>query len=223
VRHGPLSRATVRLDSCPPRRGSYVAEARCNSLQPEAVRVAAESSVWEGPAMMVRVHMQESAKPGCRAPGATVRRALRHHELLVAATLSMAVLAAVAVLAAACGGGGGGGGGTLPTTSSTTSSGGGAVATGQGLYQSLGCVNCHSIDGSARTGPTWKGLAGSKVQLTNGQTVVANRTYLMNSIETPDKQTVAGYQPGIMSSVIAPHSVSQADANALIAFIQSLK
>lgn len=121
----------------------------------------------------------------------------------------------------ACGGGGTAAPSTPPPSSPSSS--GASVAAGQSLYTSLGCVTCHSLDGSAGTGPTWKGLAGSKVKLTNGQTVVADATYLLNSIETPDKQIVAGFKPGVMSAVIAPHSVSLADARALIAFIQSVR
>ena len=47
--------------------------------------------------------------------------------------------------------------------------------------------------------------------------------YLLESIVDPDKQIVAGYSPGIMSAVIKPGAVSQADAKALVAYIQTLK
>jgi cytochrome c oxidase subunit 2 len=143
------------------------------------------------------------------------------HYGLAALVMSVLILGGVASLAVACGGGSGTTAPTTPAGSATTAAG--AVATGQELYQSLGCVNCHSLDGSTLTGPTWKGLAGSTVHLTGGQTVVADKQYLLNSIETPDKQIVAGFQSGVMSSVIAPGSVSQSDAEALVAFIQSLK
>src|SRR6478672_11061594 len=58
-------------------------------------------------------------------------------------------------------------GGTTETTQTgtTTSTGGGAAGDavkGKALYTSLGCVGCHSIDGSSGTGPTFKGLAGSQ-------------------------------------------------------------
>jgi cytochrome c2 len=99
----------------------------------------------------------------------------------------------------------------------------GLAGKGQNLYASLGCQGCHTTDGSKSTGPTFKGLFGRTTKLTNGQTVTANLAYLLTSIRDPDKQIVAGYQPGIMSSAIKPGSVSVADAKALIAFIKTLK
>ncbi len=91
------------------------------------------------------------------------------------------------------------------------------------LYVSLGCQSCHSLDGSKSTGPTFKGLYGSKVQLTGGKSVTANMAYLIESIVDPDKQIVQGYSRGIMSATIKPHSVSMANAKALVQFIKSLK
>ena len=99
--------------------------------------------------------------------------------------------------------------------------GGGLAATGAKLYQSLGCSACHSLTGAKGTGPTFKGLYGSKVQLSNGQTVTADDAYLLESILDPDKQTVKGFAKGIMSAAIAPGSVPEAKAKALIAFIKS--
>jgi cytochrome c2 len=94
---------------------------------------------------------------------------------------------------------------------------------GQGLYAALGCQSCHSLDGSKSSGPTFKGLAGSKVQLTNGQTVTADDAYLLESIVDPDKQIVQGYQPGVMSSVIKKGQVPEAQAKQLVEFIKKQK
>jgi len=99
----------------------------------------------------------------------------------------------------------------------------GLAGKGQKLYASLACQSCHTTDGSKSTGPSFKGLFGQTTKLTNGQTVTANMAYLLTSIRNPDKQIVAGYAPGIMSSAIKPGSVSVADAKALIAFIKTLK
>jgi cytochrome c2 len=99
----------------------------------------------------------------------------------------------------------------------------GIAGKGQKIYASLGCQGCHTTDGSKSTGPSFKGLFGRTTKLTNGQTVTANMTYLLDSIRDPDKQIVQGYSPGIMSSAIKPGSVSTADAKALIAFIKTLK
>jgi cytochrome c oxidase subunit 2 len=142
---------------------------------------------------------------------------------------SAAPLLIGAALVAACGGGGSSSSTPAPkpkaksTATSAPATAGGAAAQGKALYASKGCQGCHSIDGSPRTGPTWKGLAGSSVKLTNGRTVKAGDAYLMTSIEDPDKQIVSGYQRGVMSSTIPKGSISTADAKALVAYIDSLR
>ena len=97
------------------------------------------------------------------------------------------------------------------------------VGGGKGLYASLGCQGCHSLDGSKSTGPTFKGLFASKVKLTNGQTVTSDEAYLLESILDPDKLIVQGYQPGVMSAVIKKGQVSEADAKKLVDFIKQQK
>ena len=113
------------------------------------------------------------------------------------------------------------------TTGQTTTTGptpsGGDAAKGKSLFASLGCASCHSIDGSSGVGPTLKGLFGTQVQLTNGNTVTADDAYLLESIEDPDAEIVKGFQPGIMSGVIKPHQVAESDARDLIAYIKTLK
>ena len=99
----------------------------------------------------------------------------------------------------------------------------GLAGKGQKLFASLACQSCHTTDGSSSTGPTFKGLFGKTTKLTNGQTATADPAYLLTSIRDPDKQIVAGYKAGIMTSAIKPGSVSVADAKALIAFIKTLK
>jgi len=99
----------------------------------------------------------------------------------------------------------------------------GAVAAGSRLAASLGCTGCHSVNGSSGVGPTWKGLAGATVKLADGRTLTADDAYLIESIRDPDKLIVVGFKAGVMSSAIKPGSVSQADAQALLAYIDSLK
>jgi cytochrome c oxidase subunit 2 len=94
---------------------------------------------------------------------------------------------------------------------------------GQGLYASLGCQGCHSLDGSPSSGPSFKGLFDSTVKLADGKTVKADDSYLLSSILDPDKEIVKGYQPGVMSSVIKKGQISQADAKQLVDFIKKQK
>lgn len=111
--------------------------------------------------------------------------------------------------------------GTTGTT--TTETTGGDAAKGKALYSSLGCAGCHSLDGSASAGPTFKGLFGRETKLDEGTTLTADDAYLLESILDPDTKIVAGFQPGVMTAVIEPGQVSREDALALVAFIKSLK
>ncbi|MCB9423316.1 MAG: cytochrome c oxidase subunit II [Ardenticatenaceae bacterium] len=64
--------------------------------------------------------------------------------------------------------------------------------------QYAACSGCHSIDGSVMAGPTWQGIYGHEVQLTDGTAVTADDEYIRNSILNPNAQIVAGFQPNIM-------------------------
>jgi mono/diheme cytochrome c family protein len=145
--------------------------------------------------------------------------------LMPAKIVTGANAASVSAYVASVAGTGAGSEGEAPTLTATTPSGGGGglAATGAKLYASLGCSACHSLTGAKGVGPTYKGLYGSQVQLSNGQTVTANNAYLLESILNPDKQIVKGFPKGVMSAAIPPGSVPTAKAKALIAFIKSKK
>jgi len=93
---------------------------------------------------------------------------------------------------------------------------------GRTVAEAKGCFSCHSVDGSQSVAPTWKGLFGSKVQLTNGETVVADISYIRESMLEPTAKTVEGYPKGLMETVIKPNSLTDEEVSALIAYIQSL-
>ncbi len=95
-----------------------------------------------------------------------------------------------------------------------------AVARGEALAQQMGCLACHSTDGTPGVGPTWKGLAGSSRPLTTGESVVADDTYLFNSIVEPGEQVVAGYDP-IMPPDFGERLTEQ-EISDLVEYIRSL-
>jgi cytochrome c1 len=112
---------------------------------------------------------------------------------------------------------GGGGGTTVAVTPA-------AVAAGKKFAtDTFGCTGCHTISGAKSTGPTWKGLAGSKVHLTDGTTITATDSYLIGVITDPSTLKVEGYDSGVMSEVIAPGQVSDTQARDIVAYIKSLK
>ncbi|WP_367847297.1 c-type cytochrome [Rhodoferax sp. WC2427] len=91
------------------------------------------------------------------------------------------------------------------------------VAQGQALAQSKGCVACHTVDGSARVGPSWKGLFGATRALADGSTVLADENYVRRSIVEPQAQVVKGFPP-----VMPKTALGDEDIAALVAYIQSL-
>ena len=105
--------------------------------------------------------------------------------------------------------------------------GGGAASSdpvklGQTAAQANGCAACHSVTGGAGVGPTWKGLAGSKVDLADGSSVTADDAFLKESIENPNAKIVKGFAAGIMPQEIAKQ-LKPGDIDNIIAYIKSLK
>ncbi len=101
------------------------------------------------------------------------------------------------------------------------------VEFGRYLWQrGRGCAACHSIDGSASTGPTWKGLFGRETRFTNGQTYTAEQmsdveffsNYVRESVFDPKARIVAGY-PDQMNSYVG--LLNEEQLSAIIAFMMS--
>ena len=90
-------------------------------------------------------------------------------------------------------------------------------AWGAKLYASKACITCHSLDGSKKTGPTFKGLFGHPVALKDGGSVTADEEYIRKSIVEPGSQIVAGYDP--VMPVFAG-TLSAEDIDALVAFVK---
>lgn len=63
------------------------------------------------------------------------------------------------------------------------------------------CVTCHSLDGSANTGPTLKDLFGKQETLIDGTSITADENYIRDSILYPNKQIVQGFSSGGKSAM----------------------
>lgn len=92
---------------------------------------------------------------------------------------------------------------------------------GEEIANSLGCMACHSTDGSVKIGPSWKNLYGEAVKLSDGSSVTADDAYLSSSILKPNDQIVNGFQQGLMPSYDGV--VSEQDIEAIIGYVKSLK
>lgn len=92
-------------------------------------------------------------------------------------------------------------------------------AKGQLLVNANGCLGCHTINGSALVGPTWFGLYGSPVKLSDGSTVTADDAYLSESILNPSAQIVAGFETQVMPVfTFTPEEIAN-----IVAYIKTLK
>jgi cytochrome c oxidase subunit II len=112
-----------------------------------------------------------------------------------------------------------GGGGTTETTQPLTVDSE-AASRGAILADSQGCLQCHTVDGTTTAAPTWKGLAGSTRPLTDGSEVVADDSYLFNSIVDPHSQVVEGYD-AIMPAVYSDQ-LDEQQITDLVEYIKSL-
>lgn len=93
-------------------------------------------------------------------------------------------------------------------------------ARGQRIYEQYGCQACHSLDGSELVGPSFLGIYNEEVILEDGTTVVAEETYLYNSIVDPNSQIVEGYAPAMPQNYA--EQLSEEQIQDLIEFIKSL-
>ena len=101
----------------------------------------------------------------------------------------------------------------------SSSSGGSMAERGAQLFTQLACVTCHLADASGR-GPSLVGLFGSTVTLDDGTKVVADESYLRESILTSQAKTVAGYQK-LMPTFQG--LVNENDVASLIEYIKSMQ
>ena len=98
-----------------------------------------------------------------------------------------------------------------------------SAPTGEGeeLYKTLGCVSCHSVDGSIIVGPSFKGIYGTKVKvLTNGKPreILVDDEYIRDSVRTPAKDVVEGFPEGIMPNL--SDQINKEQMESIITFIK---
>ncbi len=88
---------------------------------------------------------------------------------------------------------------------------------GEALYTQLGCLACHSLDGTPGIGPSFEGLAATERAFTDGTRAVADDNYLREAIVAPAVRIVEGYD-ALMPATYATLEPEEVDA--LVAFIQ---
>ena len=95
----------------------------------------------------------------------------------------------------------------------------GSLATeGQKVFASMGCPTCHTGADNAR-GPNLYNLYGRMVRTEDNRTVVADESYIRESILVPGAKVVSGFQP-VMP--VFQGLVTEEQLNSLIAYVKSL-
>lgn len=96
------------------------------------------------------------------------------------------------------------------------------AALGKQIATRFGCIACHSTDGTTEghSGPTWKGVYGSRRVFADGSAAVADEDYLRTAILDPDAEILEGYQVGMASYAGV---LDDAQIDSLILYIQSLR
>ncbi len=92
---------------------------------------------------------------------------------------------------------------------------------GEKIVGEKGCLGCHTTDGTARVGPTFKGMYGERMTvLTKGRerAVTVDEAYLRRSILEPKADLAKGF-PDIMPVI----PVNPEEVNAIIEYMKTLK
>lgn len=99
------------------------------------------------------------------------------------------------------------------------------VEEGARLTEMLGCVACHSTDGSTlgKIGPSWKGLFGTQHEIAGKGKVLADEAYLRESIKDPAAKIVKGFEKIDAGMPSYEGVITDAQIEALILYLKTLK
>lgn len=92
-----------------------------------------------------------------------------------------------------------------------------AGAAGQQIALERGCGSCHGVNGEGGVAPAFQGLVGRTVELRDGETLVADEAYVIESIVDPNAKRVEGY------SIPMPQvNLSDEELASIVAYIDEL-
>jgi len=96
---------------------------------------------------------------------------------------------------------------------------------GKRVWELMGCVACHSTDGSTigKVGPTWKGLFGRPRVFADGSKTIADEAYLRESIREPAAKVVSGFEKSDAGMPSYEGVLSDAQIEALVLYIKTLQ
>jgi len=91
---------------------------------------------------------------------------------------------------------------------------------GKRLYEKKGCNACHTVDGTARVGPSFLHDFGAMVPLSDGTQVKVDENYIRESLIYPQAKARPGYPPSMPSF---EGQLKEKEIQGIIAYIKSLK
>jgi len=91
---------------------------------------------------------------------------------------------------------------------------------GEKLVRVRGCMQCHSVDGTSKIGPTLRGLFGHPVAMRDGSTLLPDENYVRESILDPQARIVAGFEP-VMPTYQG--RIKDQEITAIIAYLKTLE
>jgi len=97
------------------------------------------------------------------------------------------------------------------------------VPAGETIVRSLGCIACHSANGTPMTGPTFKGVFGHEVTVVtagNERTLAVDEAYIKKSILEPNTDIVKGFNSNLMQTYKG--QVSDEELEDIVEYIKSL-
>ena len=89
---------------------------------------------------------------------------------------------------------------------------------GSKIFQDRSCINCHSITSTGGRAPGLGGLFGSEIELSDGTKIIADESYIRESIANPKAKVRAGFEGARMPA----YKLTEEEMTAVIAYIKSL-
>ncbi|MGQ8337641.1 cytochrome c oxidase subunit II [Sunxiuqinia sp. A32] len=97
-------------------------------------------------------------------------------------------------------------------------------ASGKRIMTNIGCLACHSLDGSKLVGPSFKGIYGHEVTVKTGgeeRTITVDDEYIKRSIYDPNADIVDGFNKGLMLSYQG--QLTDVEVEQIIEYLKTLK
>lgn len=99
------------------------------------------------------------------------------------------------------------------------------VDEGRRVAELMGCVACHSTDGSTlgKVGPSWKGIFGSRRTFSDRSTGVVDDNYLRQSIKEPAAKVVSGFDKSDTGMPSYEGVITDAQIEALVLYLKTIR